>query len=398
MKRRDFLKNTALSPAGLPSLRSQSPAIRHTSEPGLPDLSPAQWIWYPSGRCLQNTFVFFRREFELPSKPKRATRVDRGRQPLSAGGERPAHPMGTGAVRPALAGGRSRRPDRGARAGPQRHRRHGPVLRPRRRHLAHRQAGLSVLARDRTGGRPQARRSSRTRPGRRTCARAWRPGQYKRWYLRALAGGVRRAALSVRLEHAGVHARPGLAARHGARRLAQQAARLFAATPTTSSSSVRRRPAPNCGRAASRCSREPLVPARTLAESLLDRLGAAAGGVLRVPHAGRLRRPSARPCAAETVAGAVARRTRRHARRGADLRVRRAGRRLAALHHRGARRAPSSNCWSRGTRSRRARRCSTPTSTPGPASSAARARTTSRPSTSRACAGCSCTSTAPRAR
>lgn len=72
MKRRDFLKNTALSPAGLPSLRSESPAIRHASERGLPDLGPAEWLWYPSGRCLQNTFVLFRRELDLPSKPKRA--------------------------------------------------------------------------------------------------------------------------------------------------------------------------------------------------------------------------------------------------------------------------------------------------------------------------------------
>lgn len=29
------------------------------------DLSPAKWIWYPSARTLSNTFVFFRKEFEL---------------------------------------------------------------------------------------------------------------------------------------------------------------------------------------------------------------------------------------------------------------------------------------------------------------------------------------------
>lgn len=40
---------------------------------GLPDLAPARWLWYPSGRCLQNTFVLFRKGLELPAKPVRAT-------------------------------------------------------------------------------------------------------------------------------------------------------------------------------------------------------------------------------------------------------------------------------------------------------------------------------------
>ena len=38
----------------------------------IPDLNPARWLWYPSSRCLQNTFVLFRRTLELPAKPKRA--------------------------------------------------------------------------------------------------------------------------------------------------------------------------------------------------------------------------------------------------------------------------------------------------------------------------------------
>jgi len=33
------------------------------------DLSPAKWIWYPSERVLQNTFVLFRKEFDLKSVP-----------------------------------------------------------------------------------------------------------------------------------------------------------------------------------------------------------------------------------------------------------------------------------------------------------------------------------------
>ena len=37
------------------------------------DLSPAKWIWYPSDRVLQNTFVLFRKEFTLSSVPDSAT-------------------------------------------------------------------------------------------------------------------------------------------------------------------------------------------------------------------------------------------------------------------------------------------------------------------------------------
>jgi len=43
-----------------------------STRPRLPDLSPARWIWYPSGRTLQNTFVLFRRELLLTAKPRRA--------------------------------------------------------------------------------------------------------------------------------------------------------------------------------------------------------------------------------------------------------------------------------------------------------------------------------------
>jgi hypothetical protein len=39
---------------------------------GLPDLEPARWIWYPSGRCLQNTFVLFRRTLDLEAAPRKA--------------------------------------------------------------------------------------------------------------------------------------------------------------------------------------------------------------------------------------------------------------------------------------------------------------------------------------
>jgi hypothetical protein len=37
------------------------------------DLSPAKWIWYPSDRVLQNTFILFRKEFTLNSIPDAAS-------------------------------------------------------------------------------------------------------------------------------------------------------------------------------------------------------------------------------------------------------------------------------------------------------------------------------------
>ena len=45
----------------------------NAARPGLPDLSPARWIWFPSGRTLPNTFILFRRELQLAAKPRRAT-------------------------------------------------------------------------------------------------------------------------------------------------------------------------------------------------------------------------------------------------------------------------------------------------------------------------------------
>lgn len=36
------------------------------------DLTPARWIWYPSGRVLQNTFILFRKEIVLDKEPEKA--------------------------------------------------------------------------------------------------------------------------------------------------------------------------------------------------------------------------------------------------------------------------------------------------------------------------------------
>src|ERR1035437_10409985 len=42
-----------------------------TSTHMLPDLAPAHWIWYPSGRTLPNTFILFRRSLHMVAKPRR---------------------------------------------------------------------------------------------------------------------------------------------------------------------------------------------------------------------------------------------------------------------------------------------------------------------------------------
>lgn len=90
MNRRQFLKTSAAT-SGAALLFQASPATAQipagnsvpTSIPtespvqppasSLPNLAPARWIWYPSGRTLANTFVLFRRELELSSIPKKAT-------------------------------------------------------------------------------------------------------------------------------------------------------------------------------------------------------------------------------------------------------------------------------------------------------------------------------------
>jgi hypothetical protein len=89
MNRRDFLKTsavasgsallanqtaaTAAGKAGQATTLIASPASTPVPNSLLPDLAPAEWIWYPSGRCLANTFVLFRRELKLRAKPLRAT-------------------------------------------------------------------------------------------------------------------------------------------------------------------------------------------------------------------------------------------------------------------------------------------------------------------------------------
>ncbi|MDD8015203.1 MAG: alpha-L-rhamnosidase N-terminal domain-containing protein [Acidobacteriota bacterium] len=85
MKRRDFIGSSVLAGGSLALFKkpkmgmdpghdglAEESAPRSSSGPGLPDLQPARWIWYPSGRTLPNTFVLFRREIAVPARIKRA--------------------------------------------------------------------------------------------------------------------------------------------------------------------------------------------------------------------------------------------------------------------------------------------------------------------------------------
>ena len=120
ISRRDLLSGTALAgclvladgtevPAATESLDPPpTPALVTPPSRQLPNLAPARWIWYPSGRTLANTFILFRRVLELPRKPRRATGWIAADSRYLLRSQRPARPVGAGAVRPALAGGRSR--------------------------------------------------------------------------------------------------------------------------------------------------------------------------------------------------------------------------------------------------------------------------------------------------
>ncbi len=86
MNRREFIKTSAATGGSLLLVNAPGTTARAagsqavepitpptSARPRLPDLAPARWLWYPSGRCLQNTFILFRREVTLPAPPRRAT-------------------------------------------------------------------------------------------------------------------------------------------------------------------------------------------------------------------------------------------------------------------------------------------------------------------------------------
>ena len=63
--------SAAVGPEAAPLMLSRSP-LAESSLLAPIDLSPARWIWYPMGRCLPSTVVLLRKEVELPAQPKAA--------------------------------------------------------------------------------------------------------------------------------------------------------------------------------------------------------------------------------------------------------------------------------------------------------------------------------------
>ena len=159
MRRRDFIKNSALvggallSPEGTRAFANDSTSGLQAPIQPMPlpktimlDLSPARWIWYPSERTLQNTFVLFRRQLDLPEKPRARQGVGGGGRPLPAGSQRPTRAVGAGPLRPTLAGSRSHGLDGASASGRQHPRRASAFLRPGRRHMADRKVWIHLLA------------------------------------------------------------------------------------------------------------------------------------------------------------------------------------------------------------------------------------------------------------
>ncbi|MFN8343536.1 MAG: alpha-L-rhamnosidase N-terminal domain-containing protein [Spirosomataceae bacterium] len=193
--RRDFLKNSSLSSFSLWT----APASKQTSEneslidikefpvPSLNrslDLAPAKWIWHPMQRCLPNTVVLFRKEFNLPVKPRSAKGyvIGDSRYQFFANGQRiqfgpaPADPRWAEAdpvdLTNFLTNGLNVIGAQVLFYG------HGdgtwPIGKP---------GFLFKLAIELTNGNTLQLISDGT--WQTLVARSWKPGQYKRWYLRA---------------------------------------------------------------------------------------------------------------------------------------------------------------------------------------------------------------------
>lgn len=199
MKRRDFITNSLsfggalLSPGRVFASdfpvafagRDAVPALPSDLPNALPDLRPAKWIWYPSERCLQNTFILFRRSLELTSKPVHAKGwvVADSRYRLEVNGRRiqwgpaPSDPRWLEVDPLDLADALSRGSNiLGAQAlyygqgdGT------SPMGRP---------GFLFWLEVESDDGHKQRIVSDNS--WRAHLARSWRPGNYKRWYLRSL--------------------------------------------------------------------------------------------------------------------------------------------------------------------------------------------------------------------
>lgn len=157
--------------------------------PGSPaakiDLAPARWLWYPSQRCLANTFVLFRREVELPAAPRRAAgwvSAD-SRYLLSVNGARvqwgpaPADPRWPDVDPVDLTA--FLRPGPNAIGATVLFYGHGDGTWP-----AGKPGFIFRLEIEHADGRKETVVSDATWQAH--WARAWKAGQYKRWYLRSL--------------------------------------------------------------------------------------------------------------------------------------------------------------------------------------------------------------------
>lgn len=188
--RRRFIQSNLLAGASLllPGSASESP----DSWPVLPvpttgplDLAPAHWLWYPSTRTPVNTFVLFRRAINLPAAPRAAQGWILGdsRYRLFVNGERvqwgpaPADPRYAEAdpldLAPYL------RPGPNVLAVEVLYYGHGDGTWP-----AGKPGFIFHLTLDLPGAAPLLLVSDRQ--WHTQVATAWPPGQYKRWYLRAL--------------------------------------------------------------------------------------------------------------------------------------------------------------------------------------------------------------------
>ena len=190
--RRDFMRASALTgigattgfARGVTAAAVLTPAVTDNWHRAL-DLAPARWIWLPSGRTLANSMVLFRRTFDLAKTPRGCTGwlLAESRYKLWVNG----HYVQFG---PAPSDPRTSEADPLDAV--------APFLRQGRNTLA-----VQVLFYGNGDGtwpigKPGllARIDIATGAGTRTVvsdgqwrtllARAWRPGQYKRWYLRAL--------------------------------------------------------------------------------------------------------------------------------------------------------------------------------------------------------------------
>lgn len=198
--RRDFFKTGTIGGASLLMMTGMShkaqktieystakirkPELKLPSKYGL-DLSPAKWIWYPSKRTLPNTFILFRKSVNISKAIESAKGwiVGDSRYLLSVNGERvqwgppPADPRFTEAdpidLKPLLVSGENVIGANVLYYG------FGdgtwPVGKP---------GFIFNLKIKHTDGTEQSIVSDGTW----NCqlARSWKPGQYKRWYLRSL--------------------------------------------------------------------------------------------------------------------------------------------------------------------------------------------------------------------